>query len=243
MKTKRYRKSLVSLAKEGVLKYISSNNLKPGDKLASEIELSRIVGVSRSTLREALAELSREGYIYKKQGKGTFVMERANFLRSGLEKFEGVTEVIRSFNYEPRTEVIKIEIGPPNEAITDTLELSDGEMVVTFYRKRFANDKFAVYSVSSSPASLFVDGIPKCFENESMIDYFENHLKIKVNAAIAEISPFVFDENMSKKLGIKPGILFLLLKQVVVDSMGRKVIYSLDYYNSEIFRFFINRKR
>ena len=76
-----------------------------------------------------------------------------------------------------------------------------------------------------------------------MIYYFENVLKIKITAARAEIGPYIFDNATEKLLNIESGTLFLLLKQVILDSLGRKVIYSLDYYNSEIFRFFINRKR
>lgn len=243
MAIKRNKKSLVSVAKEGILDYINSNKLKPGDKLASENELSKILGISRTTLREALAELSREKIIYKKHGKGTFVMEEPSFLKSGLEKFEGVTEVIRSFNYEPKTDLLKVLIHVPDEEVRKKLELPENEMVVTYYRKRYANDKFAVYSISSSPVSLFGENIPKCFENESMINYFENVLKIKITAAKAEIIPYIFDKTTEKLLDIEPGTLFLLLKQVVIDSLGRKVIYSLDYYNSEVFKFFINRKR
>lgn len=243
MSFKKNKKSVVSLAKEGILDYINTNNLKPGDKIASENELTKILGISRTTLREALAELSREKIIYKKHGKGTFVMEEPSFLKSGLEKFEGVTEVIRSFQYEPKTELLKVEIHIPDEEVRKKLELSQNEMVVTFYRKRYANDKFAVYSISSSPLSLFEENIPKCFENESMIYYFENVLKIKITAARAEIGPYIFDNATEKLLNIESGTLFLLLKQVILDSLGRKVIYSLDYYNSEIFRFFINRKR
>jgi len=241
--TKKNKRSRVNLAKEGILDYINSNNLKPGDKLPSENELSEKLNVSRTTLREALAELSRENIIYKKHGKGTFVMKEPSFLESGLEKFEGVTEIIRSFNYEPKTELLKIVIHIPDEEVKKALELSKDEKVVTFYRKRYANDKFAVYSVSSSPISLFGDNIPKCFKNESMIYYFENVLKMKIVAARTEIRPYIFDESTEKLLNIEPGTLFLLLKQVVIDSLGRKVIYSLDYFNSKIFKFIINRKR
>ena len=49
----------------------------PGDKLPNEIELSKILGVSRTTLREAVKILVTAGILEIKRGKGTFVSENA----------------------------------------------------------------------------------------------------------------------------------------------------------------------
>jgi len=52
---------------------ISSNILKPGDKLPTELELAKLYNVSRTTSQRALAELERKGLIDRKRGKGSFV--------------------------------------------------------------------------------------------------------------------------------------------------------------------------
>ena len=46
---------------------------QPGDKIPSESELSELYGVSRITIRRAIEELAKEGFLTKKQGKGTYV--------------------------------------------------------------------------------------------------------------------------------------------------------------------------
>lgn len=48
---------------------------KPGDKLPNENELSEELGVSRTTLREAVNNLVAQNVLEKKRGKGTFVVE------------------------------------------------------------------------------------------------------------------------------------------------------------------------
>ncbi|MDO9546652.1 MAG: winged helix-turn-helix domain-containing protein, partial [Pelolinea sp.] len=48
-------------------------NADPGEKLPPEPELARQLGVSRSTLREAMRSFDAQGYLTRRQGAGTFV--------------------------------------------------------------------------------------------------------------------------------------------------------------------------
>ncbi|MFD0855394.1 GntR family transcriptional regulator, partial [Actinomadura adrarensis] len=54
---------------------ITSEKLAPHTLLPSERELSEIHGVSRMTARQALALLEKEGYVYRRPPRGTFVAE------------------------------------------------------------------------------------------------------------------------------------------------------------------------
>jgi GntR family transcriptional repressor for pyruvate dehydrogenase complex len=59
---------------------IFSEQLKPGDRLSSEQELSKIFNTSRTTVREALRALEREGFLLIKQGaKGGSYVREADF--------------------------------------------------------------------------------------------------------------------------------------------------------------------
>ena len=62
--------------KEYLIETIKSEKLKPGDKTQTEIELAEKFGVSRHTIRQAIGELVAEGWLYRVQGKGTFVKRR-----------------------------------------------------------------------------------------------------------------------------------------------------------------------
>jgi len=63
-----------------------------GDLLPSESELQRLHGVTRSTIRQALEELVKEGYIRKKQGKGSIVIRRQR-RTLGMLSVKGFSEV------------------------------------------------------------------------------------------------------------------------------------------------------
>jgi len=53
---------------------IQTGRYKEGERLPSEIELSKICEVNRNTLRQAISELTAEGLLRKEKGKGTFVL-------------------------------------------------------------------------------------------------------------------------------------------------------------------------
>ncbi|MDN5342751.1 MULTISPECIES: GntR family transcriptional regulator [Oceanotoga] len=231
------------LAREKIKDYIDEKNLKTGDKLPSESNFVKMLGVSRITIREALSQLKQEGIIYTIQGKGTFIKRTPVNLKSGLEVLKSVTEIMETFKYKPSTEYLDRKIVIPEKEIKEKLRLEDGEMVVTYYRKRLADNQMAVYAVDSIPLRFFENKPPQKLPTESMIEFFEDYLKFDLENAVSEIVPVIFDKKMCKILNIKEQNLFMLLNQVFYDSHGIPLIYSLDYFNTEVFKFFINRKR
>jgi ABC-type glycerol-3-phosphate transport system substrate-binding protein/DNA-binding transcriptional regulator YhcF (GntR family) len=62
--------------KELIKDAIRRGKFRPGDRLPTEMELCETYGVSRITVRQALNELAREGFLYRQQGSGTFVTDR-----------------------------------------------------------------------------------------------------------------------------------------------------------------------
>jgi GntR family transcriptional regulator len=68
--------STYSKITEDLRRRILDGRLKPGDRLPSETDLVREYGVSRWTVREALAVLTQDGLVMTTHGKGRFVAER-----------------------------------------------------------------------------------------------------------------------------------------------------------------------
>src|SRR5512140_1886200 len=61
-----------------------------GDRLPSEPDLARSMGVSRATLREAMRTFEVQGLIRRRQGSGTFVVGQMPVLEAGLELLESL---------------------------------------------------------------------------------------------------------------------------------------------------------
>ncbi len=60
---------------DSLIDQIENGQLKPGEKLPSERDLSLQLGVSRMTVRRAINDLVTNGLVYRRQGSGTFVAE------------------------------------------------------------------------------------------------------------------------------------------------------------------------
>lgn len=69
------KKSTPELVVREILKNIKSGELKPGDKLPPERELSKAFGVGRSSIREAISAMILVGYFEATQGKGVFLRQ------------------------------------------------------------------------------------------------------------------------------------------------------------------------
>lgn len=69
---------------EALKSSIVEGEIKPGDKLPSENQLSARYGLSRHTVRKALSILANEGYVEAEHGKGTFCSERVRHMKPSM---------------------------------------------------------------------------------------------------------------------------------------------------------------
>lgn len=243
MKIKEKSVSLSQKAKKKIIEYIMNENLQPDSVLPSEALLMDMLGVSRYTVREALALLEQDKIVYRIQGKGTFVNKVPTHIESGLEKLESITEIIESFGYDPGTIWIDIRENLPTKDMIDKMCLQEEDKVVTFRRIRTANGRVAVYCVDSIRRTTILGEFPASVEDESMFNYFKERYGIEPEYAIADIIPTLPTAEMIENMGIKKDQLFLLLHQVHYDKEGNPQIYSMDYFNTDVFKFRVNRLR
>lgn len=243
MKIKHDNVALGILAKQSIIDLIKEKKIQPDNKLPSEAELMEMLGVSRYIVREALALLEQDKIIYKKQGKGTYVKKVPVKIESGLEKLESITDIIKNFGYNPSGRCLKIEEIVPTQDMIDKLNIGAKDKAITFTRIRMADDKIAAFCVDTVPKHLFKDQDIMVLNNMSMFEYFSSKLNIQVESAIAEIVPTFPTKEMIKLINAGSKDIFLLLRQIHYDKEGLPVIYSMDYFNPEVFKFKINRIR
>jgi len=241
MKIKEKPISLSNKAKEKIIEFIRGRGLQPDDVLPSEAVLMEMLGVSRYTVREALALLEQDKIVYKIQGKGTFINKSPIQIESGLEKLESVTEIIENFGYEPGTQWAGIEESLPTEDMINKLKISKEDIVITFKRIRTANGGFAAYCVDTIPKKYLHDIIPNDIGQQSMFSYLSEKFNIHIEYGISEISPELPTKEMIDVLNIKKKELLLLLHQIHYDKEGIPIIYSLDYFSPKVFKFKVNR--
>lgn len=117
---------------------VARGALRPHQRIPSERDLGEQLGVSRMTVRLATTELIRDGVLYTRHGKGTFVAEAK--IRQPLEHLTSFTEEMRSRGMTPETRVLRQTLaaaGPASEplriptdalvVVVDRLRLADGQ--------------------------------------------------------------------------------------------------------------------
>lgn len=233
--------SLSSKTKHEILKFIENEEIQADEILPSENTFMDILGVSRYTVREALALLEQDKIIYKIKGKGTFVNKRPIQIESGLEKLESITEIIESFGYEPGTIWVGVEEGYPTKDMVKKLKLEADDKVITLKRIRTANGKAAAYLVDTVPKKMVNNESLANIDSESVFSYIKEKFGIVMDYATTEIIPTLPTEEMIEHLKVANDKLFILLHQLHYDREGQPILYSLDYFDSEIFKLKVNR--
>jgi len=103
---------------EEILKQrIKNGELKPGDQISTEFELCEEFGISRISVRQALAELANDGFLCRHQGRGTFVnhrvLSKAKLLRALIAEEQWIPplqEAVHLYNEERHDSEIHLEI-------------------------------------------------------------------------------------------------------------------------------------
>ncbi|MBE6483283.1 MAG: GntR family transcriptional regulator, partial [Actinomycetaceae bacterium] len=146
---------------------IAREGLVAGDRLWSDNEVSQSYGVSRSVVRQALAELENEGVLERIKGKGTFLArERRDH---GLaQSLQGLYAHAQKAGITLESEVLRQEIAAAGEAVADALHLPIHTPVVVLERVRRAEGEPWARTTTWLPAELFPGIEKRDFRRDSL---------------------------------------------------------------------------
>src|SRR6185312_5225396 len=133
---------------------IERRTIEPGHALPSERDLARTLGLSRVTVRKAIAGLVEDGILIQRHGAGTFVAERIVKPMSRLTSF---TEDLRARGLDARSEFFERDVGEVTPEESMAMNLSPGSQVVRLHRVRYAGDEPIAIERSVVPADLLPD--------------------------------------------------------------------------------------
>jgi len=133
--------------KEKIIDFIRKNKLEVGDRFPAESEFSKILGISRLTLREAINALKNEGLINSIQGKGTFLSNNIDNIANTLNNNLGISEMIISSGYKPGVSHFEKKLVKADKDIAKKIRVDEGADLLMLKRIRTADDKPVVYSM------------------------------------------------------------------------------------------------
>ncbi len=146
---------------------ILSGALKPGDKIPPESVLCEKYGVSRITVRQAIKSLVEEGFLYRKQGKGTFVTSPK--LGRRLPKLYSFSEDMVELGLRPSSKILERLILEADQRTMDVLQLPpSNRMVNKLVRVRMANGEPILIERTLIPLYLCPDLLEEDLEKGSL---------------------------------------------------------------------------
>ncbi len=213
---------------------IQSGIYHSGEKIPSEPDLVEELQVSRNSLREAITRLEHEGYLVRKHGIGTFVMDvKVDKVNAAIDKLYSTSKLIASQGMEPGTVDLTTAKIKADKVISDRLDLSISSDVVCIQRKRTANGMPFCWDESFFPYYQALLDENALQASESLMDYVEENLGVKIDHAIANLKPAISDEVISKKLNIPIGSLMYVVEQVHFLNDTKPIWFSRVWYPEE----------
>jgi GntR family transcriptional regulator len=151
---------LYSEAKTELIKMIKKGDFK-NNKLPPEDKLSEMLGISRSTIREALMALDREGIITKKQGIGNLIHKSTLEIKMRIDLVQDFIKLLENGGY--RASVKRI-----NSGWIDNVPQLEIKIPFIKDKKYFLNE--LLYLANNQPAILATNIIPESALNISLQD-------------------------------------------------------------------------
>jgi GntR family transcriptional regulator len=212
-----------------------------GQRLPSEPDLAKQLGVSRATLRDAMRTFETQGLVRRRQGSGTFVVGKSQVLESGLEVLESLETMAVRLGLAVSVNNLSIERMPADEKAAENLNLPVGTFLLHIRRVMCADGRPVAYLVDILPEDvLHMDDLPADFRGSVLDILLQRGDALTVSRADISATNAVAD--VAKALEIQRGDVLLQFVSRLYAGDGRVLDYSMSYFIPGYFHFHVVRR-
>lgn len=232
-----------NMIRKKLLKEMKDGEFSERERLPRELELAEYFGISRTHLREALAQLEREGFITRVHGIGTFINRHVMEVKSRMDIEIEFLDMIRMNGYQPEVSKLELVEEAATKEIAQKLRIPEGTDILKVCRVCTADGTPAIYCEDIFQKQLVKEEYSiKDFELPifhflNKCCYLEPYMDLtKLHAVLA-------DGRLSKELNIPEGAPLLNMEEVDYDISGNILFYSRQYFVDEFFDQTVLRKK
>jgi len=217
------------------------SKISPGEQLPAEPLLSRQMGVSRATLREAMRTFESQGLIRRKQGVGTFVVSHSHVIESGLEVLESIETLASRIGLDVYMGEFNYSQIVAGEELAKELNLLPGHALIDIKRVIQAENHPVAYLCDTLPAEVIdLSTIENNFTG-SVLDLLMKKDTLKLSHSYTEIQSVAAPSEIARALQIQRGDVLLLFIARLYDIEQKVVDFSYSYFLPGFFRFHVIR--
>ncbi len=208
-------------------------HLAPGSAVPTERELAERFATSRTTVRQAIAELVIDGRVERVQGSGTFVAQPKLMHVRQLTSF---SQDLEALGRRPGSVVLGITEEPADDEVSAHLEVAPGTPIHRVERVRTAGEEPIAHEI----AHLAVDlpGLARHLElRGSLYRTLDEDYGILLASVEDVIETALADPIEASLLGVDTGLPILLVHRTGRDAQGRAVEWTRSVFRGDRFRF------
>lgn len=232
------------VVKSKLVDMINSDVFGETGMIPSERELMQMFNVSRITVKRAVDDLVNEGYLYRIQGKGTFLREEE--AKHDLISIMSCTQDIRKMGMVPSKKLIQAEIMDADKIRQRRLQLSPGDKVFLIKRVYYADNEPVNYTTAYLPLKYYPGIEQYDFSKESIYEILEKVYKTKITTAKRTLEAVLAMDDVATQLELnvrEPVILFRAVTMGMINGREIPVETFKSYYRTDRFKFFINQTK
>ncbi len=213
-----------------------------GEKLKSEPELAAALGVSRATLREAMRTFEGQGLIRRRQGVGTFVLDRKQNIETGLEILESIETQATRLGMDVKMGYLGINKTPAGQDLAEKLGISPRATVVKISRVIWVSDHPVAFLIDILPENILSeDDLEKGFTG-SVLDLIIKRGTFQLSHSKTYISACPASSDIARKIQLQRGDVIQKFEAYLIEKSGRVIDYSESYFAPGFFKFHVIRK-
>lgn len=214
---------------------IASGRYLPDQRLPSERELSEQFNVGRMTVRQALLELTHEGRIYTRMGKGTFVLGPK--IDQQLRTLTGFSQEMRMHGRKPSSHVLEAKVIPATPEVAVALRILPGAEVILLSRLRLSDGGPLALETAHLPFVLFPNLLQYDFAVASLYQVLEGDYGVKLIQAEQTLEASLATPYEMEMLSLVPPAAVLKMQRLTFNQDGVPIEYVYSAYRGDRYKF------
>lgn len=227
---------------QDIKKKIEDQVWSTGQALPTENELMEIYSYSKDTIRKALSLLEMDGYIQKKQGKSSIVIEHGLMKEQYLAEIKTAGELNKRSKHQIQTELTSLYIVQGQDDLMSTFEVDDKVDFYRVSRVRLIDGEHLKYEISYFDRRV-VPYLSKEIAESSIYRYLEEELKLTISHSRREISFRFANEEEKQLMDLADYEMVVVVTSVTYLSNGQAFQYGTISYRPDKVSFVSMAKR
>lgn len=219
---------------EQILYYIQTGDLKPGDRIPSQYELSRDCQISRATVQKALDHLMADEVLYFRQGKGIYVA--APVERQRLPVLQSISNSLRDLGHKVHADLLQAEETEASSYVAKALRLLPRSPVIYIRRLQYIDDTPAVLQESHLEAERFRGIMAFDLRQQGLTQAMHSVGDLVIRESTLAIGAQDTNWEESRIMNIQAGSSLLTIEELDFEEEMKPVRLSRNKLRSDRFR-------